>query len=71
MKTLILLLLFVLGQSSQQPASANQSVTEPQAAMESAEFLSYLESIGDSNGLFDMIHPDAHAIIPRAAVIGW
>jgi uncharacterized protein len=54
--------------SSVSPA---QSQVDEVSAAQTATELSYLESIGDYNGLYDRIHPDAHAVIPRAAVIGW
>jgi hypothetical protein len=50
---------------------AAQSPVDSQAAMEMAWYLSYLESIFDFNTEYDLIHPDARAIIPRAAVVGW
>ncbi|MGD9712541.1 MAG: neutral zinc metallopeptidase [Thermomicrobiales bacterium] len=39
--------------------------------MDMAYYLSYLESVWDFNTEYDFIHPDARAIIPRAAVVGW
>lgn len=65
-----LLLLSMLIPSLVSPAVA-QSVTDGEAAAITAVELSELEAIGDFNGLYDRIHPDAHAVIPRAAVIGW
>jgi uncharacterized protein len=44
---------------------------DAQNAMDMAYYLSYLESISDFNTEYDFIHPDARAIIPRAAVVGW
>ncbi len=41
------------------------------AAANVAVELSVLEATSDFNGLYDRIHPDAHAVIPRAAAIGW
>ena len=29
------------------------------------------EAEGDFNALYDWIHPDAHAVVPRSAVVGW
>jgi hypothetical protein len=40
-------------------------------AMAMAYLLSELEAAGDFNALYDLIHPDAHAVIPRDAVVGW
>ncbi len=48
-----------------------QGATAADAAMEAAYFYSYLESVGDYNTEYDYIHPDARAVIPRAAVVGW
>lgn len=48
-----------------------QSRTDAEAAATVAVELSVLEASGDFNTLYDRIHPDAHAEIPRAAVIGW
>jgi hypothetical protein len=39
--------------------------------MEMAYFLSELEAQNSFNALYDLIHPDAHAVIPRNAVVGW
>jgi len=52
-------------------SSSAQGTTTAQDAMEAAYFYSYLESVGDYNTEYDFIHPDARAIIPRAAVVGW
>jgi hypothetical protein len=51
------------------PTSAFAS--DAQDAADMAYYLSELEANGQFNALYDLIHPDAHAIIPRAAVIGW
>lgn len=71
-RPVLLLLILVLA------ASALGTVRRPVAAQSFAETpsdtavaLSRLEAIGDFNALYDRIHPDAHAVIPRAAVIGW
>lgn len=52
-------------------ATTAQSGIDERTAAQVAVELSYLESIGDFNALYDRIHPDAHALVPRAAVIGW
>jgi probable HAF family extracellular repeat protein len=36
-----------------------------------AEELSLLEATGASDALYDRMHPDAKAIVPREAVVGW
>ncbi len=59
-----------LGNWSSSSTSA-QSSDDVQAAVDAAYFYSYLESIGDYNTEYDYIHPDARAVIPRAAVTGW
>ncbi|GIW04074.1 MAG: hypothetical protein KatS3mg059_0694 [Thermomicrobiales bacterium] len=55
------------------PASATAVYRsrDAQDAMQMAYYLSVLEANGQFNALYDLIHPDAHAIIPRAAVVGW
>jgi hypothetical protein len=52
-------------------AATMQTATDEQAAATTAIELSQLEASSDFNALYDRIHPDAHAVIPRAAVIGW
>jgi Putative neutral zinc metallopeptidase len=44
---------------------------DAQNAMDQAYALSVLEANGQYNALYDLIHPDAHAVVPRAAVVGW
>ena len=51
------------------PAVA-QSSPAADAAVATAVELSRLEAAGDFNALYDRIHPDAHAVIPRAAAVG-
>jgi hypothetical protein len=53
------------------PRAEAQSSLDAQNAMDMAYYLSYLESVSDFNTEYDFIHPDARAIIPRAAVVGW
>jgi uncharacterized protein len=67
----MMVLIVLASLSAPRSASAAQSQIDQVAAAQTATELSYLESIGDYNGLYDRIHPDAHAVIPRAAVIGW
>lgn len=62
------MLVMVVGQVT--PAAA-QSDFDAQAASIAAYELSVMESLGDFNGLYDRIHPDAHAVVPRAAAVGW
>lgn len=50
-----------------QPLGADEQAAAADAAVE----LSFYEAAGDFNALYDRIHPDAHAVIPRAAAIGW
>jgi hypothetical protein len=52
------------------PAEAQGSPAANAAAATAVE-LSRLEAAGDFNALYDRIHPDAHAVIPRAAAVGW
>ena len=48
-----------------------QTVQDAETAARVAVELSALEATADINTLYDRIHPDARAEIPRAAVIGW
>ncbi len=67
----LLILLALCNWDAPPRADAAQSSVDAQNAMEMAYYLSYLESIGDFNTEYDYINPDARAIIPRAAVVGW
>jgi hypothetical protein len=69
--TLTLCLTSTIGLYGSAPISAAQSSLDVQNAADAAYFYSYLESIGDFNTEYDFIHPDARAVIPRAAVTGW
>jgi hypothetical protein len=51
--------------------AAGQGSPAANAAAATAIALSRLEAAGDFNALYDRIHPDAHAVIPRAAAVGW
>jgi hypothetical protein len=44
---------------------------DAEAAAAAARALSRLEAEGDFDALYDRMHPDAQAIIPREAVVGW
>jgi hypothetical protein len=52
-------------------AAAQNREADGIAAANVAVELSVLEGTSDFHGLYDRIHPDAHAVIPRAAAIGW
>jgi hypothetical protein len=39
--------------------------------MDAVEELSVLEASGAFDALYDRLHPDAQAIIPREVVVGW
>jgi hypothetical protein len=54
--------------SAQQPA--DREAIKASAAAAAVE-LSRLEVAGQFDELYDLMHPDAQAIIPRAAVVGW
>jgi hypothetical protein len=45
--------------------------SDEETALAAAEQLSALEATGQYGALYDAMHPDAQAVIPRAAVIGW
>lgn len=77
------LLLAVAGvlQAGSAPVAAQaqaQSQTQPQAdsrdareAAAVARALSRLEAAEDFDSLYERMHPDAKAVVPRAAVVGW
>ncbi|MGH2533393.1 MAG: neutral zinc metallopeptidase [Thermomicrobiales bacterium] len=67
--SLAILLALVSTHIAWSPVSISASDADDAADM--AYYLSELEANGQFNALYDLIHPDAHAIIPRAAVIGW
>ena len=41
------------------------------AAADAARELSILEADRDFDGLYERLHPDALAVVPRSAVVGW
>lgn len=45
--------------------------TAEREAAATAVYLSQLEAAGDYDTLYAWLHPDAKAIIPKAAVVGW
>lgn len=49
----------------------SETVSDAEAAAEAARELSRLEAARDFNAVYDRIHPDVHAVVPRAAVVGW
>jgi predicted metalloprotease len=52
-------------------AVAVQADDALEAAAEVARELSLLESERDFDALYDRMHPDARAVVPRSAVVGW
>ena len=44
---------------------------DPEAALATAELLAQWEASADFESLYDTLHPDAQAAVPRAAVVGW
>ena len=68
----LLVWVIILGVLLGSNASASaQWTSDAQDAARVAVDLSALEAAWDFNTLYDRIHPDAHAQVPRAAVIGW
>jgi hypothetical protein len=70
----VLAVLVVLGgtvSSLVPPAAAQPAEQDVLEAAAVAVELSRFEASGSFNALYDRIHPDAHAVIPRAAVLGW
>ncbi len=52
-------------------AAASLDDAAADVAASIARDLSRLEADGDFDTLYDRIHPDAAAVVPRAAVVGW
>ena len=70
MLRVVVLVLAVVVAGLPLPAPAQRG-GDAEAAAGAAVALSRLEARSDFNALYDRIHPDAHAVIPRAAVVGW
>lgn len=70
-RLVVLVLLFSQWMIVQPFPAVAQATSDAEAAAIVAVELSALEASSDFNSLYDRIHPDAHAEIPRAAVIGW
>ncbi len=68
---LALALLLLIGISPVSAVAARIQSGEEQAAADAAIALSELEATGDFDALYDRLHPDAQAIIPREVVVGW
>lgn len=72
MTRLVALVLVMMIAATSVPGAVNaQTEVDERAAADRAVELSWYESVGDVNALYDLIHPDVHSVIPRAAVIGW
>ena len=71
--SIILLLLVTMSPIISVPraGAATYGNSDAQDAMDMAYYLSLLEESGSFNALYDLIHPDARAFIPREAVVGW
>jgi uncharacterized protein len=52
-------------------APAAQTDDGADGAAEAAREFSLLEAKGDFDALYDRMHPDARAVVPRSAVVGW
>ena len=56
------------------PLPRDQSIPPPpesQQAAATAVYLSQLEATGDLDTLYEWLHPDAQAVVPKEAVVGW
>lgn len=53
------------------PLQGTAEGQDEQGAAEAAIALSGLEATGDFSALYDRMHPDAQAIVPREVVVGW
>lgn len=72
-RRLVVALILLVGMSLWHPGGgpAVAAQTEADAAAEFAYGLSGLERDGNFDRLYEFLHPDAKAIIPREAVVGW
>ncbi len=57
--------------STQQARAAVQADDQLAAAADVARELSMLEEDRDFDALYERMHPDALAVVPRSAVVGW
>jgi hypothetical protein len=56
------------------PLPRDQSIPAPPAGQQAAAtavYLSQLEAAGDLDTLYQWLHPDAQAVVPKEAVAGW
>jgi hypothetical protein len=53
------------------PTAPIATLPDAETALAAAETLSRLEASGQFDALYDRMHPDAQAIVPRSAVVGW
>lgn len=53
------------------PAAGAQDAERTERAAATARALAELEAERDFDGLYDKLHPDARAVAPREAVVGW
>ena len=56
------------------PLPRDESIASPpdsQQAAATAVYLSQLEAAGDLDTLYEWLHPDAQAVVPKEAVVGW
>lgn len=65
-----LAILLTLGGSFSGQAFAQSEFGETRAVRITAEAIFDLAATGKYNAMYDRIHPDAHAVVPRAAAIG-
>src|SRR5687768_11502589 len=57
--------------STEQAPAAAQADDRLAAAADAARELSVLEAERDFDALYERMHPDALAVVPRSAVVGW
>lgn len=69
MVALVLLIAAQLPVIAQETPAQRESAKRDAAAF--AVYLSQLEAAGGYSELYDLMHPDAKAIIPKSAVVGW
>ena len=56
---------------AREPIVASQADDTLGAAADAARQFSLLEAERDFDALYDRMHPDARAVVPRSAVVGW
>ena len=67
---LLLTILLVAPLIGANPAAAQETARDRARSASAAEAILQLAVDGNFNAMYDQIHPDAHAVVPRAAAVG-